>query len=401
MIHSIDNIIAKALSIDMADILSAISRSSEINKNPFNGPIKKLLEKAKRGEEITIAFFGGSITEGAWATSYKDIGNNAQAYTKELGGELCYALRVAKWFEDSFSKCKVNVVNAGIGATPSFLGVYRMNQMVLNHNPDLVIIEFAINDVTAYNLKEGEIFSAYETIVRRCVDRNIASMLVFTLNEKGSSMQDYYTKIGDYYRIPMISYRDGIMPKGKLIFDRWNMISPDVVHPNNVGHALIGRMITDYLENIDNSDTIPADILLSKPNEWLNNQEFYNSELYSACDNKDCAKQGFIYTESIKDVSHKWRGAWTCNGENEAKIEFTVPKGAKKVFLLWFPATGSFKAKFSDVEITENTAYPPDKYERADWTRIYDGDKTCKESLLTIESNQDGALTVMGVMVSY
>ncbi len=400
MIEKIDYTIAKALSLDIADVESAISRSFEINKKPYNAPLKKLFEKAAKGEDITIALFGGSITEGAWATTCRDIGNNATQYTADLGGELCYGLRVAEWFKQTFKEINVNVVNAGIGATPSFLGAFRMDQMVLDHNPDFVIIEFAINDVTADNLLEGEIFAAYESIVRRCIDNNIASMLVFTLNESYKSMQDHYSKIGEYYGIPMISYRDAIMPNGKLIFEKWNMISPDVVHPNNVGHALIGRLITEYLENIYNSDIESGNINVFSQKEWLYKDTFYNSKLYSAADYKACAEGGFAYQENIKDVSYKWRGAWVCDGTSEGKVQFIVPKGAKKVFVLWFPTEkGSFKAEFIGKSVSQDTALAPNSFARACWTRVYDDEFTKNDSPLTLEAT--GMVTVMGIMITY
>ena len=37
-----------------------------------NARLKKVIERAKSGEEITLATIGGSITEGAGAKSYKE-----------------------------------------------------------------------------------------------------------------------------------------------------------------------------------------------------------------------------------------------------------------------------------------------------------------------------------------
>lgn len=401
MNREIDLTIAKALCLDINDIKSAIKRGLYCNSNPDNSALKRVLKRAEKGEDITIVGFGGSITEGAWAKTCRDIGNNAGEYTDELGGELCYMERVAEWFKAEYKKCRITLYNAGIGATPSFLGAFRMNQMVLNHNPDLVIIEFAVNDATVDNLKENEIFDAYESLIRRCAEKNIATVLVFTMNVHGTTMQEYYKKIGDYYRIPMISYVNAIRPDGKLIFKEWELISPDVVHPNNVGHSLIARIITEYFEELQNSVTSSNKNGLMLPDNWLYNDAFYKSELYSSADYKECVSGAFEYKCEIKDVSSKWRGAWVTDGRKEGKITFTVPQNAKKVFILWFPAKGSFTAEFGDNTVIQNTQYPPDKYERASWTRVYDNIPIAEERELKIVSNLDGSLTVMGIMSSF
>ena len=63
--------------------------------------IKSVIEKADRGENITVAFLGGSITQGFNATIH----------------ENCYANKTYLWFKNRFPNINVRYVNAGIGAT--------------------------------------------------------------------------------------------------------------------------------------------------------------------------------------------------------------------------------------------------------------------------------------------
>ena len=58
---------------------------SLVNKGDISR-ILKLYEKAEKGEGITIAFLGGSITQGCNSTVY----------------EKCYVELVSKWFENKF-----------------------------------------------------------------------------------------------------------------------------------------------------------------------------------------------------------------------------------------------------------------------------------------------------------
>lgn len=88
------------------------------------------MEKAKKGESITVATIGGSITQGTAASNQNS----------------CYASRFFSWWQEKFPECEVNTVNAGIGGTDSYLGVHRADEQLLSYAPDVVVIEFSVND---------------------------------------------------------------------------------------------------------------------------------------------------------------------------------------------------------------------------------------------------------------
>ena len=67
--------------------------------------LKELFRRAAAGQELTIGFLGGSITQGSLSTQ---PGN-------------AYAFRVYQWFVDTFPQSKFHYVNGGIGGT-SFSG---------------------------------------------------------------------------------------------------------------------------------------------------------------------------------------------------------------------------------------------------------------------------------------
>ena len=104
------------------------------------------MNKAKSGQDITIAFLGGLITQGCNATKFED----------------CYASRTYKWFKDKFNNVNVKYINAGVGATGSIIGAHRVEKQVLSQNPDIVFIDFAVNDKDSIYDKV-----AYESIIRR------------------------------------------------------------------------------------------------------------------------------------------------------------------------------------------------------------------------------------------
>ena len=108
--------------------------------------LKKCMCRAGRGEELTIGFFGGSITQDCAATVH----------------ENSYAYRVFRWWERTFPQAEIHYVNGGIGGTTSHLGVSRAAEDLLMYQPDMVVIDFSVNDEANEFFKE-----TYEGLLRR------------------------------------------------------------------------------------------------------------------------------------------------------------------------------------------------------------------------------------------
>lgn len=193
--------------------------------------LANVLRKAQRGEEVTIGFIGGSITEGYDASS-KDNS---------------YVSLVYKWWCEAFPLTKVNLVNAGVGGTSSYLGVHRVGEDMLSHNPDLVFIEFAVNDTHTELCR-----NSYENLLRQILGAEMepAVVLLFSVNAYGDSVQPVEAELGEYYRVPMISYGNAVMPEMAAGSFAWWQITSDVVHPNDMGHAIYAGLITKYLEAV-------------------------------------------------------------------------------------------------------------------------------------------------------
>lgn len=193
--------------------------------------LARVLRRARYGEELTIGFLGGSITEGRGAANIQD----------------CYVSQVYRWWHDTFPQASVNVINAGVGGTSSYLGVHRVGEELLAHKPDLVFMEFAVNDTyTEFCM------NSYENLIRRILtdDSNPALVLLFATNAVGDSSQDVQAALGQYYGIPMISYGKAVTPEVAAGSFAWLDIAEDVVHPNNMGHSIFAELITTYLEDI-------------------------------------------------------------------------------------------------------------------------------------------------------
>jgi len=188
-----------------------------------------VFDKARRGEPLVIAAIGGSITAGG-------------SHTKRR--ESRYVEQVAAWFREQFPGVEVRCVNAGIGASNSIYGAARVQPDVLAHEPDLVLVEFAVNDHDNQEFAES-----YEGLLRQILVKRPQSAVVclFFMHRNGENAQTWQQILGRHYGLPMVSFRDALWPEfgaGRLA---WEDYYDDVVHPKDEGHLLMGSFLRTLL----------------------------------------------------------------------------------------------------------------------------------------------------------
>lgn len=178
-----------------------------------------------RGEPIRIAVIGGSITQGAGASSHE----------RQWG-----SMFTAGW-RRAFPKCAIDFVNAGIGATGSDIGAFRLARDVLEKKPDVVAVEFAVNDRPGRERAES-----YEGVIRQLLKdpRGLAVIQLGMVSQGGGNAQEWQARVAAHYGVPYVSYRDALFyPYVKEGTVKWRDISPDTVHPNDVGHAYAAALL--------------------------------------------------------------------------------------------------------------------------------------------------------------
>lgn len=382
--------LAQALSLEESQIRDAVLRASAGNEKAELARLQAVFAKAARGEAITVAAIGGSITQGVAARTPK----NDPAYTAALGGEVCWFNRVIDWFRELFPKAEIKSINAGIGATPSFLGGFRLERMVLQHQPDLVFVEFSVNDTSTYpNLLAGEIEDAYEAVVRRSLEAGAAVVQVFMNDQHHNGMQEIHRPVAEHYRVPYISYHNAISPKGQHICP-WELLSPDDTHPNNVGHSLIAACICSYLDTVIADDCIKAADPI--PKDWIYRNTFHRVEAVYGDALAENAAGNLAFHTDTKDCA-KWFG--TLVSEGGGTVETVIPKGAKRVWIQYYYQNGSFETAFNGQQTSCNTA--PIGWPRPMWFRVYTGSPLPTDTTLTITTHKEGAAVIMAVLIAY
>ncbi len=247
------------------------------------GGLPNFYGKLKGGQPVKIAYFGGSITEqNGWRVLSLD------------------------YLRKRFPKAQISEIQAAIGGTGSGLGAFRIGNDVLRHRPDLVFVEFAVND---NGRSARDILRSMEGIVRHLrtdlPEADICFVYTITASDIPRIVEKNQTKlststmeaIAEYYDIPSVYLASGVirlLKEGKLVMkapqsemvavsgdaldavaaiprnkEGQVIFSGDGVHPYpNTGHVLYNEALKRALETIEQAGGKPGSRLpLPEPND--------------------------------------------------------------------------------------------------------------------------------------
>lgn len=279
--------------------------------------LKNLMKRAANGESLVIGFFGGSITQGSLSSTPK----------------TCYAYLVYEWWKKSFPNAAFSFVNGGIGGTTSHYGGARAWKDVLCYRPDIVTVDFSVNDDANEFFEE-----TYEGTLRRLLAAPSSPAVVVLNNvfyDTGKNAQDYHNRIADHYGIPHVSIKDTVYPdveSGKIVRAD---ITPDNLHPNDKGHRLVADEICKLLdsikaeveeetiagENIEGKSTkTEASVLLPAP---LTENAYEHSRLIQIQDNEAILDGFLVDPIEKKGMLDIFKNGWTAAHTND-KISFEI-----------------------------------------------------------------------------
>jgi lysophospholipase L1-like esterase len=210
-----------------------INAMKSLHENvPFDtARIYQVMAKARRGEEITLGYIGGSITKGYAASSDSKRWINL----------------VTDWRKKTFPKAKFNMINAGIGGTGSNIGAFGVKEDLLSHHPDFVIVEFAVNDSLS-NFSTQTMEGLVKQILQ---DPKSPGLMMLCLREaKGKTAQKFHIPVAQHYKIPLVSFADLIDAQAAKDGVSINSIFSDGLHPLDSGMKYIAGFIADELDRI-------------------------------------------------------------------------------------------------------------------------------------------------------
>jgi len=218
-------------------LLAAFSAASAAETRTLG----RVFQKLKAGDEVAICYFGGSITAAPG-----------------------YRVKTFDWFKKTFPNARLREINAAIGGTGSDLGAFRCSHDVIAHKPDLVFVEFSINDGSPVDDFHK---ATMEGIVRQLWLSETKPEIVFlyTTSRDLNCRRGSHPAVARHYGIPDIDLQPPLLealkrpdlpkPTEEQLKNpklNWNakgqVFMNDSVHPNDLGHTIYADTIIAYLK---------------------------------------------------------------------------------------------------------------------------------------------------------
>lgn len=182
---------------------------------------------------INLVFHGHSVPSGYFRTPYVNT----------LGA---YPYLTLKALKALYPNAVINVIVTAIGGENSVQGAKRFRKTVLNHRPDVLFIDYALND-RRLGLEASR--KAMEKMIREAQKKHIKVILLtpsadtqVNLLQPGNVLEQFSTQI-----IEMAGrYGTGLVNSYALFRDHWGEINTLMAqnnHPNEKGHQLIADEI--------------------------------------------------------------------------------------------------------------------------------------------------------------
>lgn len=249
----------------LASVISSLSAclafaipSTLSELNPREG-LPFFFAKAHAGNdaELRIAFLGGSITAAkGWRIGTLDV------------------------LRKQFPHTRFTEIHAAIPGTGSDFGSARLHENVLVHGPDLLFVEFAVNDLGKPAL---QIEQTMEGIVRqaRLALPDLDIWFVYTLSSAGlpdikagryPPSARAMENVANHYGIPSLQFGVEILRRlenGSIVFrgasNDPKSFTNDNVHPTSFGHQIYTDTIERSIRDLASSAKTPASALRTIP----------------------------------------------------------------------------------------------------------------------------------------
>lgn len=193
-------------------------------------------------KKLTVGYIGGSVT----------VGTGASAESTKSWRAL-----TTQWLRSAYPEAQITEGNAAIGGTGSLHGACRVQHQLLKpYNPDLVFVEFSINDrYQGYTQDQSERYM--ESLVRMVREHNpYADIVLVYVTDAWQNTTDTdaiyaFNTVAARYRLPVLDV-------GKALYTRVSdadQCFTDSVHPNDRGHAYYASYVQEFLQQYLTGDT--------------------------------------------------------------------------------------------------------------------------------------------------
>jgi len=205
----------------------------------LSGVKAELVKQWPKNRTINLVFHGHSVPSGYFRTP--------DVRTLEA-----YPYQVLEGVKEQYPYAVVNAITTSIGGENSEQGEKRFERDVLVHKPDVLFIDYALND-RGIGLERSR--AAMERMIRKAQKRNIPVILLTPSPDLQVNILEKDNTLEQYTRVLIAlakQYKTGLADsyaafraaaaKGQALPE----LMAQSNHPNKKGHAVIARGILSY-----------------------------------------------------------------------------------------------------------------------------------------------------------
>jgi acyl-CoA thioesterase-1 len=216
--------------------------------NYLNNIKAELVKQWPKNRTINLVFHGHSVPSGYFNTpNVRTLDAYPQQVLKELKALYPYAV--------------INCITTAIGGENSVTGEKRFEQDVLTHRPDVLFIDYALND--RYLVKNDSTASlrtsreAMEKMIKAALKKNIKVILLTPSPDQRENISDPNARLQQFtdqlialakkYNIGLVDSYEQFkkqVSSGQLLAQFMSQSN----HPNEKGHALIAAEIVTWFK---------------------------------------------------------------------------------------------------------------------------------------------------------
>ena len=204
---------------------------------PPGASFEEFDRRARGAGPVSVVFYGGALT---WGSNASDPLRTS------------YRALMEEYLRERYPQTVFDFHNAAIGGG-SKLGMFRLRHDVLRHRPDLVILDFTVEDNP--DGTDRETLTSYERILNDLIHADIPVLQVFFAHRRdfGANWKPVLpVRMRDHIELARL-YRTGVAnaatPMQTFITEGRHPLEEiwpsDHVYPNDLGHRVIFESVRD------------------------------------------------------------------------------------------------------------------------------------------------------------
>lgn len=153
-------------------LFATLSLASGADKHPLHGLHAELVKKWPGNRTVNIVFHGHSVPAGYHKTP-------------DVRPFESYPHLVHVGLKEKFPHAVLNVIVTAIGGETSVTGALRFTRDVLPHRPDLILIDYALND---RRIPEAQVEASWLSMIRAAKEAGVPVVLITPTGDPTADM---------------------------------------------------------------------------------------------------------------------------------------------------------------------------------------------------------------------